>query len=99
MTAGCVFIATIWLTVTSTVAVPGTLGQPPPDGAFVVIVKVTFPLLIDGVYVALTNIGLVPEVTIFEKVPLGADQVPEAAFPVNVPITDMEPLEQTFWEL
>jgi hypothetical protein len=31
----------------------------------------------------------------FEKPPNGADQVPEVAFPVNVPVTDIDPSEQT----
>ena len=87
-----------WLIVTATVAVPGTFGQPVPPGVLVVIVRVALPLLIEGVKVALTVVGLVPDVTIFEKLPLvdgETDQVPEVAAPINVPVTVIEPSEQT----
>jgi hypothetical protein len=81
------------------VAVPATFGQPEPEGVFVVIVKITLLVvtggLVAGVYVALTKIGFVPEVTLFEKPPFGADQVPDVAFPVKVPTTEIEPSEQT----
>lgn len=66
-----------------------------PVGLFVVIVKVTGPEDILGVYVADTVIGLVLEVTILLKAPLVAVQVAEVALPVSVPATIMEPFEQT----
>ena len=71
------------------------MGHPVPVGVLVVIVNSTTPFKIEGVYVALTDIGLVPEVTIFKKLPLGADHVPEAALPVSVPTTIIVPFEQT----
>ena len=87
-----------WLIVTATVAVPGTFGQPVPPGVLVVIVRFALPLLIAGVKVALTVVGFVPDVTIFEKLPLvdgDTDQVPEVAAPMRVPVTFIDPLEQT----
>ena len=41
--------------------------------------------------------GLVPDVTILEKFPEGAVQVPVLALPVNVPTTEIFPFEQTDW--
>ena len=56
------------------------------------IVNVTGPDVMEGAYVAVTT-PLTSDIA--EKVPLGAVQVAEVAFPVSVPATIMEPFEQT----
>ena len=78
----------IGYTVANTVAVPG-FGQA-PDPGLVVMVNRTSPSGMDGVYVAVTVMGSIPDVIILLKAPVGADHVADDAAPVNVPVTIMD---------
>jgi hypothetical protein len=59
-----------------------------PGGSLVVSVRVTEPLVILGVYVEVSEVGL-------ENVPLGAVQVDELALPPIVPFNVTDPPAQT----
>jgi len=65
-------------TVITTVEVAAVQGPPAPSGSFVVNVRVTVPVVIDGVYVDVKEDA-------FEKVPLGALHVELVALPPIVP--------------
>lgn len=73
-------------TVIGTVETPGVHG-PAPSGSSVVRVRITDPDAMDGVYVEVREF-------IFEKVPLGADQV-ELDAPAIVPARVIVPPAQT----
>jgi hypothetical protein len=76
-----------WSTVITTVLVAIPHG-PAPSGSFVVRVRVAVPLVIDGVYVAVSAFT-------FENVPLVAVQVDAVALPPMLPLSVMVPFEHT----
>ena len=75
-------------TVITTVEVAAVQGPPAPSGSFVVNVRVTVPVVIDGVYVDVKEDA-------FEKVPLGALHVELVALPPIVPANVIVPPAHT----
>ena len=84
---GPAFTVAIWFTVITTVDTAGTHS---PGGSFVVNVSVTDPVVIEGVYVEVKEVGS-------EKVPEGALHVALVAVPPMVPFKVTVPPAHTIW--
>jgi hypothetical protein len=77
----------VGLTVITTVEVT-TVQGPPASGSIELRVKVTVPVVMEGVYVDVKELA-------FEKLPDGADHIPVLAPPEIEPVSVTEPPEQT----